>query len=227
MLKLTEEETTILLEINKKIIYNTNVKWKKHITSILKIANREHYLANREPKKLTFKNQEEMASFDERMEDYYNEMIPFTNQLIFHKEIKRLLLGKDTTYYINPLEIYKYYTGRNNRITLIKLIILISQNNAKFTNQDIGALMHFEKLLGTIFISSDYKYETIINIFSNYLKALELECQKLPANLINLKAINRINKELIITLEKYLKNEKITEEAPKSLTIEKLDNAKK
>ena len=156
MLKLTEEETTILLEINKKIIYNTNVKWKKHITSILKIANREHYLANRESKKLTSKNKEEMASFDERMEDYYNEMIPF----------------------------------------------LISQNNAKFTNQDIGALMHFEKLLGTIFISSDSKYETIINIFSNYLKALELECQKQPANLINLKAINRINKELIITLEK-------------------------
>ena len=143
------------------------------------------------------------------------------------KEIKRLLLGKDTTYYINPLEIYKYYTGRNNRITLIKLIILISQNNAKFTNQDIGALMHFEKLLRTIFISSDSRYENIKNIFSNYLKALELECQKQPANLINLKAINRINKELIITLEKYLKNEKITEEAPKSLTIEKLDNAKK
>ena len=59
MLKLTEEEITILLEINKKIIYNTNVKWKKHITSILKIANREHYLANREPKKLTSKNKEE------------------------------------------------------------------------------------------------------------------------------------------------------------------------
>ena len=110
---------------------------------------------------------------------------------------------------------------------MIKLIILISQKNAKFTNQDIGALMHFEKLLGTIFISSDSRYENIKNIFSNYLKALELECQKQPANLINLKAINRINKELIITLEKYLKNEKITEEAPKSLTIEKLDNAKK
>lgn len=107
-------------------------------------------------------------------------MNPFTDLLIYHHELKKVILGTVTDQYINPLQVYKYYVSRGNRLTLVKLFILLSRNNFKFIKNDLSTLASCEKLLGSITDASNDNLSNLINICTNYIAALEIECQKQP-----------------------------------------------
>lgn len=146
----------------------------------MKLVDRDNYLSKRDPSTLTKKNKEEIITFEEAIEDTYIKMNPFTDLLIYHHEMKKVILGTVTDQYINPLQVYKYYVSRGNRLTLVKLFILLSRNNFKFIKNDLSTLASCEKLLGSITDASNDNLSNFINIFTNYIAALEIECQKQP-----------------------------------------------
>ena len=204
MFELTKGEIKRLLDINEKILFKIKQKRTTCIYDIMYMVNCNHSLLELKEKELTNANKEKLESFDSKIEDTYTKLNPLTNQCIYHSEIKRILSGKTSNHYINPLEVYKYYISRSNRITLIKLFILVSKNNAKFVIDDISTLASCEILMSTNPNAKNISDTTLINIFSNYLAALETEYQKQATNLIDIKSVNRINKQLIATLENYL-----------------------
>ena len=203
MLKLNPKEIADLLEINKSILFKIKVKRKTCIFNIMKTTKRDYYLSGKDEKDLTLANKEELSTAEEKIEGYYQDSIPLTNEFIYHNEIKRILQGDNTDYYINPLVVYKYYKSRGNRLTLVKLFILVSQNNTQFTKDDVSSLAVSENLLGNFATSTEIDAK-IINILTNYLATIEIEYRRQATNTIDIKSINRVNKELIATLEKYL-----------------------
>ena len=203
MFKLNPKEIADLLEINKSILFKIKVKRKTCIYNIMKTTNRDYYLSGKDEKDLTLTNKEELSTAEEKIEGYYQDLVPLTNGFIYHNEIKRILQGKNTGYYINPLVVYKYYKSRGNRLTLVKLFILVSQNNTKFTKDDVSPLAVSENLLGNFATTTEIDAK-IINILTNYLATIEIEYKRQATNAIDIKSINRVNKELIATLEKYL-----------------------
>lgn len=106
MLKLNPKEIADLLEINKSILFKIKVKRKTCILNIMKTTNRDYYLSGKDEKDLTPANKEELSTAEEKIEGYYQELVPLTNKFIYHNEIKRILQGKNTGYYINPLVVY-------------------------------------------------------------------------------------------------------------------------
>lgn len=216
MFELTKEEIKSLLDINEKILFKIKQKRATCIYNIIYMANRDHSLLELKEKELTNANKEELESFDSKIEDTYTKLNPLTNQCIYHGEIKRILSGKASNHYINPLEVYKYYISRSNRITLIKLFMLVSKNNAKFVMDDVSTLASCEILMSTNPNAKNMSDTTLVNIFSNYLAALETEYQKQATNLIDIKSVNRINKQLIATLENYLIENKASYELTKT-----------
>lgn len=223
MLKLNPKEIADLLEINKSILFKIKVKRKTCIFNIMKTTNRDYYLSGKDEKDLTLANKEELSTSEEKIEDYYQDLVPLTNKFIYHIEIKRILQGKTAGYYINPLVVYKYYKSRGNRLTLVKLFILVSQNNTQFTKDDVSPLAVSENLLGNFATSTEIDAK-IINVLTNYLATIEIEYRRQATNTIDIKSINRVNKELIATLEKYLTENNISiedisaSENPKSST---------
>lgn len=109
MLKLNPKEIDDLLEINKSILFKIKVKRKTCILNIMKTTNRDYYLSGKDEKDLTLANKEELSTAEEKIEGYYQDLVPLTNEFIYHNEIKRILQGNNTSYYINPLVVYKYY----------------------------------------------------------------------------------------------------------------------
>ena len=81
---------------------------------------------------------------------------------------------------------------------------------------DVSTLASCEILMSTNPNAKNMSDTTLVNIFSNYLAALETEYQKQATNLIDIKSVNRINKQLIATLENYLIENKASYELTKT-----------
>lgn len=57
----------------------------------MKLVDRDNYLSKRDPSTLTKKNKEEIITFEEALEDTYIKMNPFTDLLIYHHEMKKVI----------------------------------------------------------------------------------------------------------------------------------------
>lgn len=209
MFELDAEEINNLLKTNKEILGSIKSKRKTHLLKTINLINRNNLLANKNEQTLTPKNQQELANFDEELDQCYALINPLTNRIIWHDEIRKLLLHKNAESYINPLELYHYYISRGNRLTLLKLFVIVSQNNIKFLDENLGTLGRLEKLLGAIPNENNIEHETIINIFSNYLAILEIEYQNQMTSVFNRKRLHEVNKELIAILKRHLLSSEI------------------